>query len=271
MNYHAAPLGTSLVYKWAASPLAALTDLGALSFNMVSGRMLGGTSKVNANLYTRSVPGEYNAWAAAGRKGWSWEEVEPFFNKSETSLTHGKSPHRGSTGTRLATFLLHHAHCVLLRSVAEPTHRAGRIPECSRVRVCIPTPSISRNDMESFRSINAAVELGIPYHDAANDPNIPAAAVYRTDHTIDKHSRRISTFDAFSPPHVWQRPNLTVCADVIVDSVDFEETPDGPRAVGVRLEYGDLTKASKSFYVKARHEIIVSGGSIGSSQLLMLR
>lgn len=53
---------------------------------MVTGRLLGGMSKINAHLYTRGVPGEYNVWAAAGRIGWSWEEVEPFFKKSEKSL-----------------------------------------------------------------------------------------------------------------------------------------------------------------------------------------
>ena len=88
-------LPTAPAYKWVAEPLK---GFGELSLNMVAGRVLGGTSKINGHLYTRSVPAEYNAWRAAGREGWAWEDVEPFFNKSETSLSHGKSDHRGSEG-----------------------------------------------------------------------------------------------------------------------------------------------------------------------------
>ena len=65
---------------------------------MVAGKALGGTSKINAHVYTRSVPGEYNAWAENGRKGWSWDDVAPYFKKSETSLTHGFANHRGDKG-----------------------------------------------------------------------------------------------------------------------------------------------------------------------------
>jgi choline dehydrogenase len=65
---------------------------------MVSGKALGGTSKVNACIYTRAVPGEYNSWQANGRKGWAWEDVLPYFKKSETSLTHGATDYRGSDG-----------------------------------------------------------------------------------------------------------------------------------------------------------------------------
>ena len=85
----------SPTYKWASAPLTAAVSTPALE--MISGRLLGGTSKVNAHLYTRSMPGEYNAWAEAGRKGWAWEDVEPYFKRSETSLSY-TSPHRGTSG-----------------------------------------------------------------------------------------------------------------------------------------------------------------------------
>lgn len=65
---------------------------------MVSGRLLGGTSKINNMLYTRQVPGEFSAWTEAGRKGWTWDDVEPYYNKSETTLSHTKSEHRGHKG-----------------------------------------------------------------------------------------------------------------------------------------------------------------------------
>lgn len=65
---------------------------------LATGKALGGTARINMHLYTRSAPGEYNAWAAAGREGWAWDDVEPYFRKSEKSLFHGDEPHRGSQG-----------------------------------------------------------------------------------------------------------------------------------------------------------------------------
>ena len=83
-------------YKWQSAPQ---TELGGTRLNLLGGKAMGGATKINAFLYTRSVPGEYNAWAEAGRQGWSWEDVLPYFIKSETSQTHGKSKHRGTTGS----------------------------------------------------------------------------------------------------------------------------------------------------------------------------
>jgi len=91
---------SSPAYKWATAPIQCLKER---TLEMVSGKAMGGTSNINALLYTRCTPGEYNAWARDGRKGWSYDEVEPYFKKSEKSLSHGKSPHRGSNGKQHAS------------------------------------------------------------------------------------------------------------------------------------------------------------------------
>ncbi|KAJ7130732.1 GMC oxidoreductase [Mycena crocata] len=67
------------IYQMQSAPLTALDDK---TFTLITGKALGGSSKVNALLYTRSVPGEYNAWERSGRKGWGWEHVEPFSRKA---------------------------------------------------------------------------------------------------------------------------------------------------------------------------------------------
>lgn len=92
-------------YGWA--PLSGLVNTPADSppLTMVSGKALGGTSKINAAVYCRSVPGEYNAWEAAGRKGWGWKDVEPYFINMEKTLTYA-SPHRGSEGVYVALYIL---------------------------------------------------------------------------------------------------------------------------------------------------------------------
>jgi choline dehydrogenase len=85
-------LASSPSYKWVSEPSA---FLGGRMEVMSSGKAFGGTSKVNAGIYQRSVPAEYNAW---NEPEWTWEKVEPAFNRSENSLTHGHLPYRGSQG-----------------------------------------------------------------------------------------------------------------------------------------------------------------------------
>ncbi|MGW7410674.1 GMC family oxidoreductase [Streptomyces sp. NPDC054833] len=47
------------------------------------GRMLGGSSSMNAMIYIRGNRRDYDSWAAAGAKGWSWNDVLPYFLRSE--------------------------------------------------------------------------------------------------------------------------------------------------------------------------------------------
>ena len=47
------------------------------------GRGLGGSSLINAMIYTRGQPQDYDGWAAAGCAGWSWADVLPLFKRAE--------------------------------------------------------------------------------------------------------------------------------------------------------------------------------------------
>jgi choline dehydrogenase len=47
------------------------------------GKVLGGSSSINAMCYIRGQRADYDAWAAAGSRGWSWAEVLPYFRRSE--------------------------------------------------------------------------------------------------------------------------------------------------------------------------------------------
>lgn len=47
------------------------------------GRVLGGSSVLNYMLYIRGNKRDYDSWAAGGAYGWSWDEVFPYFLKSE--------------------------------------------------------------------------------------------------------------------------------------------------------------------------------------------
>ncbi|WP_028351691.1 GMC family oxidoreductase [Bradyrhizobium murdochi] len=48
-----------------------------------SGRVLGGCSSINGMLYVRGHPLDYNTWSQLGNRGWSYEDVLPYFKKSE--------------------------------------------------------------------------------------------------------------------------------------------------------------------------------------------
>lgn len=47
------------------------------------GKVLGGTSVINGMMYIRGNPADYNDWKKAGNPGWGWDDVLPFFKKSE--------------------------------------------------------------------------------------------------------------------------------------------------------------------------------------------
>lgn len=47
------------------------------------GRVLGGSSSINAMIYLRGQPEDYDHWSRLGNPGWSWDEVLPYFKRAE--------------------------------------------------------------------------------------------------------------------------------------------------------------------------------------------
>lgn len=60
---------------------------------MVQARVLGGGSSVNAMLYVRGIPSDYDRWAENGAEGWSYGDVLPFFKKAEDNDTLSEPSH----------------------------------------------------------------------------------------------------------------------------------------------------------------------------------
>jgi len=59
------------------------------------GKVLGGSSSVNAMVYIRGQRSDYDGWAAEGNAGWSFDEVLPYFKRSEGNLRGGDALHSG--------------------------------------------------------------------------------------------------------------------------------------------------------------------------------
>jgi choline dehydrogenase-like flavoprotein len=61
------------------------------------GRMLGGCSSINAMIYIRGNRADFDAWAAAGHDGWGYDDVLPYFKRSEDN-ERGEDPFHGTGG-----------------------------------------------------------------------------------------------------------------------------------------------------------------------------
>jgi len=94
------------------------------------GKVLGGSSAINAMIYIRGIEQDYEKWERSGCHGWGWNEVLPYFLKSENSNRENSAYH-GQAGP---------------------------------LRVCKPT--ISNPITEAF--INAGRELSLPINDDFN-------------------------------------------------------------------------------------------------------
>lgn len=61
------------------------------------GKVLGGSSSINAMVYIRGQQQDFEDWKAMGNPGWGWDDVLPFFKQSETNCN-GADAYRGGDG-----------------------------------------------------------------------------------------------------------------------------------------------------------------------------
>jgi choline dehydrogenase-like flavoprotein len=140
------------------------------------GKMLGGSSSINYMAYVRGHPGDFDAWAAGGATGWSYDEVLPYFRKSE-----GLGPSATVT-------------------IDAPAHgNAGPLGVAVRAPV-IPAAA-------AF--VQAAEAAGFTRGDY-NGRDRGGAAVASLLQTTTKNGKRSSTYHAFLAGEAETRPNLTI-------------------------------------------------------------
>lgn len=85
-------------YFWPPLRVAATPERSSSGFSQP--RILGGGSSVMGMWALRGLPEDYDGWARAGARGWSYDEVLPFFEKIEGSLDDGSEPGKGPVQNR---------------------------------------------------------------------------------------------------------------------------------------------------------------------------
>ncbi|MBS1240473.1 MAG: choline dehydrogenase [Proteobacteria bacterium] len=112
------------------------------------GKVLGGSSSINGLLYVRGQSADYDGWAQMGARGWSWDEVLPYFKKSENQQR-GADAFHGTEGP-LAVSDFPEQHPVSA-AIVEAAEQAG-------VRA---KPDLNDGDQEGTSFFQATMKNGL--------------------------------------------------------------------------------------------------------------
>lgn len=182
------------------------------------GRMLGGGSSINGQVYIRGTRADFDAWERLGATGWNFDSVFPYFLRSESWAGAPNQSH-GSQGP-------------LSVSPMRDPH-----PLCDLF-------------------LRACEQYGLARLDDYNGGQMEGA--YLTQAT-QRNGWRCSTEKAYLRD-ARKRSNLLTITGAHVETILIEQG----EAVGIRYRQGGDAKV-----LRARREVIVSSGSMGSPALLL--
>jgi 4-pyridoxate dehydrogenase len=95
------PLGMGKLHQYLMHDWGFKTEpeasLGGRELEAMRGKVLGGSSSINVMAYTRGNPRDYDRWSQQGARGWSYNEVLPYFRRCET-WEGGEDSYRGGSG-----------------------------------------------------------------------------------------------------------------------------------------------------------------------------
>ena len=168
------------------------------------GKVTGGSSAINGQIFLRGIPEDYDDWAKWGNDEWSFQKLVPYFNRVETDTTYMDDPgdFHGSDGPIIC----------------------HRFPQ------------------EEWRTANKAWftawrDAGHPY---CEDHNAPDTAGVGPTPLNNPNGIRWSTAIGYLGLSR-HRLNLTIRAGVTVKRVVFDTTGERPRATGVEVDSGEET------------------------------
>ncbi len=149
------------------------------------GKTLGGSSSINGLLWIRGQSNDYDNWRQQGNSGWGWDDVLPYFIKSENNEL-GKSKFHNDSGP-----------------------------------IMVANKKIKLKMLEEF--INAAEEKGIPKVDDFNTGDNFGVGYFQftTSHSNKGLKLRCSAAKGYLNP-VKKRPNLKVTTNAHVQKINFD-------------------------------------------------
>ena len=149
------------------------------------GKTLGGSSSINGLLWIRGQSNDYDNWKQQGNKGWGWDDVLPYFVKSENNEL-GKSKYHSDSGP-----------------------------------IMVANKKIKLKMLDEF--INAAEESGIPKTDDFNTGDNFGVGFYQftTSHSKFGLKLRCSSAKGYLNP-VKRRKNLKIITNAVVQKIIFE-------------------------------------------------
>jgi choline dehydrogenase len=184
------------------------------------GKVLGGSSSINGMLYVRGNPADFDGWAQMGCRGWTFDDVLPFFRKSEHYVQGGEAEFRGQGGPLLVEDY---------RTILPLTHRF----------------------------VEAAQQAGFPFSADLNGRRQEGVGYSQMTRRGRFRGSTARTFLAQAKG----RANLRVETEAVATRLVFEDR----RCVGVAIR-----QRGQERVVRAAREVILSGGSVNSPQLLQI-
>jgi choline dehydrogenase len=185
--------------------------------NYPRGRVIGGSSAINAMIYMRGQAEDYDGWRQLGLAGWGWDDVLPLFKRQEDNF-------RG----------------------ASALHGAGGPWRVEAPRIHWPILDAVRD---------AAEHIGIPKTDDFNTGSNEGSSYFDVN---QKRGRRWSAARGFLKP-VLARPNLELITGAEIDRLILD---------GRQVKSISFRRANTACVARARREIILTAGSIGTPQIL---
>jgi len=190
------------------------------SIHAPRGKVLGGSSSINGNVYNRGQRLDFDGWAQRGNRGWGYADVLPYFKRAECRIGEGDDTFRGRDGGLVVT-------------------------------------DIDYRHPLADDFIKGAQSYGIPLNSDYNGAT--QEGISYTQRTIYQ-KRRVSSARAFLRPAL-KRPNIELRTHSHATKVVFKDK----RACAIQYKQGN-----QSTEIRARREIILSGGSVNTPQLLQL-
>jgi choline dehydrogenase len=202
------------------------------------GKQLGGSSAINYLAWTHASPRNIDNWGLLGNPGWSWDELEPYYRKSENFSI--------PNATVVSDLDLHWLNY-------------SDHGQSGPVRNAYP---------HEWTTIDAAWgrtydNLGLGMVSDERDGLALGGYDILNSLNLDNNTRSYAATSYLNP--IRYRSNLKVYINSLVTKINFRNSDGDLTASGVTFE-----KDGSVFTIDAKREVIVSGGAFNSPQLLEL-